>query len=136
MSIINLVWLYLASAATFFALDMLWLGFIAKNLYRDSLAHLLADNFNRVAAFGFYAIFLIGVLIFAVIPALNEGNFAKAAIYGALFGFFTYATYDLTNLSTLKNWPLGLTFIDIAWGAFLTASVAMVAYQVGRWLGL
>ncbi len=136
MSIINLIWLYLASAATFFALDMLWLGVIAKNLYRDNLAPLLAENFNRLAAFSFYAIFLVGVLIFAVIPALNDGNLAKAALYGALFGFFTYATYDLTNLATLKNWPLNLSIIDMIWGSALTASVASVAFLVGRWLGL
>lgn len=128
--------LYLGTALTFFIIDMIWLGLIAKNLYRDNLKPLLAEDFNRIAAFSFYALFIVGILIFAVLPALKDGNFSKALIFGALFGFFTYATYDLTNLSTLKNWPLNLTFIDIAWGTFLTAAVASAGYFIGRLLNL
>lgn len=130
----KLIPLYLGTAITFFIIDMLWLGLIAKNLYRDNLKPLLAEDFNRIAAFSFYALFIVGILIFAVLPALKDGNFSKALIFGALFGFFTYATYDLTNLSTLKNWPLNLTFIDIAWGTFLTATVASAGYFIGRLL--
>ena len=132
----KLIPLYLGTAITFFIVDMLWLGLIAKNLYRDNLKSLLAEDFNRIAAFSFYALFIVGILIFAVLPALKDGNFSKALIFGALFGFFTYATYDLTNLSTLKNWPLNLTFIDIAWGTFLTATVASAGYFIGRLLNI
>ena len=132
----KLIPLYLGTAITFFIVDMLWLGLIAKKLYRDNLKSLLAEDFNRIAAFSFYALFIVGILIFAVLPALKDGNFSKALIFGALFGFFTYATYDLTNLSTLKNWPLNLTFIDIAWGTFLTATVASAGYFIGRLLNI
>lgn len=136
MDILKYLALYFSAAATFFVLDMLWLGLIAKNLYRENLKPLLAEDFNRLAAFGFYAVFIVGILIFAVMPALKDGNFSRAILFGALFGFFTYATYDLTNLATLKNWPLNLTFIDIAWGTFLTAAVASVAFYAGRFLHL
>ena len=132
----KLIPLYLGTAITFFIVDMLWLGLIAKNLYRDNLKSLLAEDFNRIAAFSFYALFIVGILIFAVLPALKDGNFSKALIFGALFGFFTYATYDLTNLTTLKNGPLNLTFIDIAWGTFLTATVASAGYFIGRLLNI
>lgn len=136
MNFINLAILYISSAVAFFALDMLWLGVIARDLYRNSLSPLLAKQFNRIAAFSFYALFLAGVLIFATVPALNDGDLKQAILYGGLFGFFTYATYDLTNLSTLKNWPAKLSVIDIIWGVVLTSSVAAAGYQVGLWLGL
>ena len=130
------VLLYLGSAIAFLVIDLIWLGVIAKNLYRDKLGHLLADDFNKAAAAVFYLLFILGTLIFAVLPALREGDFSKAIIYGALFGFFTYATYDLTNLATLKNWPLSITIYDLIWGSFITATVAGVGYAIGSRLGL
>ncbi len=126
--------LYLLTIPVFFAIDLLWLGIIAKNLYQKNLAHLLSPVVNWPAAFVFYFIYIAGILLFAVRPALAEQSLAKAVVWGALFGFFTYATYDLTNLATLKDWPLKVVVIDIAWGTLLCTLVASCSYLVGRWL--
>lgn len=126
---------YLLTALVFFAIDLLWLGIIAKNLYQKYLGHLLGEV-NWTAAIIFYLIFISGILIFAVLPALEKDSMMYAVTYGALFGFFTYATYDLTNLATLKDWPLQVVFIDIAWGIVLTATVAVSGFFIGRWLGV
>jgi len=126
---------YLLTALVFFAIDLLWLGIVAKNLYQKYLGHLLGDV-NWVAAIIFYLIFISGILIFAVLPALEKGAVTHALIYGALFGFFTYATYDLTNLATLKDWPVQIVFIDIVWGMVLSSSVAVSGFYIGRWVGI
>jgi len=126
---------YLLTALVFFAIDLLWLGIVAKNLYQKYLGHLLGDV-NWVAAIIFYLIFISGILIFAVLPALEKGAVTHALIYGALFGFFTYATYDLTNLATLKDWPVQIVFIDIVWGMVLSSSVAVSGFYIGRWVGV
>ncbi len=134
MPLAKLLLLYGLTTIVFFAIDLIWLGLIAKNLYQKYLGHLLGDV-NWVAAIIFYLLFIIGILIFAVLPALEKESFRHALIYGAMFGFFTYATYDLTNLATLKDWPLPVVFIDIAWGIVLTGSVAAAGYWIGRWIG-
>lgn len=134
MTIVFNLKLYLLTIPLFFAIDLLWLGVIARNLYQQHLAHLLSPRVNWPAALCFYAIYIVGILIFAVKPALADQSLAKSALWGALFGFFTYATYDLTNLATLRNWPLKLVFIDIAWGTILCTLVATGSYQIGRWL--
>lgn len=134
MTIVFNLKLYLLTIPLFFAIDLLWLGVIARNLYQQHLAHLLSPRVNWPAALCFYAIYIVGILIFAVKPALADQSLAKAALWGALFGFFTYATYDLTNLATLRDWPLKLVFIDIAWGTILCTLVATGSYQIGRWL--
>lgn len=126
--------LYLLTIPLFFAIDLLWLGVFAKNLYQKNLAHLLSTTVNWPAALSFYGIYIVGILLFAVKPALAEQSLAKAAVWGALFGFFTYATYDLTNLATLRDWPLKIVFIDITWGTLLCTLVASGSYQIGRWL--
>ena len=136
MQQMNYVFLYLGALASFLALDLLWLGLIAKNFYRENLKHLIADDFNRLAAGIFYLLFVLGILIFAVLPALRDGDGGKALLFGALFGFFTYVTYDLTNLATLRDWPLKVTIVDIVWGTILAGSVAVTSYGIGRWLGL
>jgi uncharacterized membrane protein len=127
--------LYLLTIPVFFAVDLLWLGVVAKNLYQKNLAHLLSPQVNWPAAFAFYAMYIAGILLFAVRPALEAQSLARAALWGALFGFFTYATYDLTNLATLRDWPLKIVFIDIAWGVVLCTLVASGSYLIGRWLG-
>jgi uncharacterized membrane protein len=127
--------LYLLTIPVFFAIDLLWLGVIAKNLYQKNLGHLLSPAVNWPAAVSFYLIYIAGILLFAVRPALADQALAKAALWGALFGFFTYATYDLTNLATLKDWPLKIVVIDIVWGSLLCTLVACVSYLIGRWLG-
>jgi len=126
--------LYLLTSLLFFTIDLLWLGVFAKNFYQKNLAHLLSTTVNWPAALSFYGIYIVGILLFAVKPALVEQSLAKAAVWGALFGFFTYATYDLTNLATLRDWPLKVVLIDIAWGTLLCTLVASGSYQIGRWL--
>ncbi|MFN9589346.1 MAG: DUF2177 family protein [Bacteroidota bacterium] len=111
-------------------MDLTWLGWVAKDLYRKHLGGFLSDQVNWSAAFIFYALFIIGIFIFAILPAAEKNSLGHAVLYGALFGFFTYATYDLTNLATLKNWPLKIVFIDIIWGSVLTGSVAAAGYWI------
>mgnify|MGYP001216487852 CR=1 FL=1 len=134
MPISKLILSYLLTTLVFFAIDMLWLGVVAKNLYQKYLGNFLSDDVNWVAAIIFYLLFIVGIFIFAIMPAVEKDSLGKAILLGALFGFFTYATYDLTNLATLKNWPLTIVFIDIAWGAVLTASVSTAGFFITRWL--
>ena len=119
---------YICTAIAFFALDFLWLGTIAKKFYFSRLSHLLADTVNYPAAAGFYAVYVVGLIIFAVAPAIRDGTWHAAALYGALFGFFCYATYDMTNQATLKNWPVAVTMVDITWGTLLSGSAATIGY--------
>ncbi|SDM00999.1 Uncharacterized membrane protein [Geoalkalibacter ferrihydriticus] len=126
--------LYLLTIPVFFVIDLLWLGVVAKNLYQKNLAHLLSPTVNWPAALLFYFIYIAGIILFAVRPALAGQSLSQAALWGALFGFFTYATYDLTNLATLRDWPINVVIIDIAWGTLLCTLVASVSYLIGRWL--
>ncbi len=134
MNAIYYLKLYLLTIPVFFAIDLIWLGVIAKGLYQKNLGHLLSPAINWPAAITFYLIYIVGILLFAVKPALADQTLAKAAIWGALFGFFTYATYDLTNLATLKDWPLKIVVIDVIWGTLLCTLVASASYLIGRWL--
>lgn len=123
MNMSTFLTLYAISVPIFFVIDMLWLGVIAKSFYRTQLAHLMGD-INWPAAIIFYLIFLVGLTFFAIAPAAAKQSIGHAALLGAAFGFFTYATYDLTNLATLQGWPLPVVFVDIAWGTVLGAAVA------------
>lgn len=125
MPIQTFLYLYLISVPIFFIVDMVWLGVVAKDFYRSRLDHVMGD-INWLAAISFYLVFLVGLTIFATLPAVTQSSVVTALIYGALFGFFTYATYDLTNLATLTGWPLSIVFVDIIWGTVLGASVAGV----------
>jgi len=118
---------YLVCILVMGGLDFLWLSNTSIPLYHRDLGPLLADNPNMAVAVIFYLIFIVGILIFAVRPALASGDWRTAALYGALFGFFSYATYDLTNFATMKVWTLRVTVLDIAWGTFLTGTVASAA---------
>lgn len=115
----------------FFIIDMLWLGFIANKLYQSQLGHLLG-SINWTAAILFYLIYIVGIIIFAVIPGIEASSLQKAILWGALFGFFTYATYDMTNLATLRDWPVLVVIVDIVWGTVLSASVAGISYYLGK----
>lgn len=126
--------LYLLTIPLFFAIDLLWLGVLAKNFYQNNLSHLLSPAVNWPAAVLFYFMYIVGIILFAVKPGLDDESLGKAAIWGALFGFFTYATYDLTNLATLRDWPIKVVVVDIVWGSLLCTLVASGSYQVGRWL--
>lgn len=130
----KLVYIYLLTVPVFFGIDMLWLGVVAKGFYRDNLGHLLRPDVNWAAALIFYLLYIAGILIFATLPALEKHSLRQAVIMGALFGFFCYATYDLTNLATLKGWPVKVVIVDILWGMLLTASVAAASFFIGRWI--
>jgi len=121
---------YLATAAIFLLVDFVWLAYVAKNFYASRLGPLLLDKPNLTVAAAFYAIYVIGVVIFAVAPALQSGSWKTALIYGALFGLFTYGTYDMTNLATLKNWSVTVTVVDIIWGTVLTGASALLGYLI------
>jgi uncharacterized membrane protein len=114
---------YAGTAVVMVLLDLLWLGVIAKPLYQQGIGHLLADKPNIAVAAVFYALYAAGIVIFAVSPQ-SGGTLWGTLAMGALFGFFAYATYDLTNLATLRGWPLKLSLIDIAWGTFVSAASA------------
>jgi uncharacterized membrane protein len=126
------IYLYLATVPVFFAMDMLWLGVVARTTYVQYLGYLMRTPIMWSAALIFYFLFLVGLLYFSVIPGLQNGTLLSVAISGALFGFFTYATYDLTNLATIRDWPLFITIIDMIWGTVLSASVASISYLIGK----
>jgi uncharacterized membrane protein len=123
---------YGATLLVFVTLDLIWLGLVAKRFYRTQLAGLIADQFNLWAALAFYLVYPLGVVIFAVTPALSSASWSDAAVLGAGFGFFAYATYDLTNLATLREWPVRLTVVDLAWGTVLTALAATCGQLITR----
>lgn len=131
MTIFQYLYLYLLTVPVFFLIDMLWLGFVAKDFYQAKLGFLLGPV-NWLAALTFYFLYIVGILLFAVVPALGSGSLLKALVLGALFGFFAYATYDLTNYATIKNWPLMVVIVDILWGVVLTGSVATISYWLGK----
>jgi len=122
--------LYAISLSLFIALDLLWLGMIAKSFYFSQLGDLVRPQPGWVAAGAFYLIFIAGLTFFATHPANLSGSLLKAIVLGAAFGFVTYATYDLTNLATLKNWPITMSFVDMVWGAFLGAAVSGAAVSI------
>ncbi len=130
MPISKLLIAYLLTTVLFFIIDLTWLGLVAKGLYNRYLGSFLSEQVNWTAAGIFYLLFIGGIFIFAILPAVEKESWRHALIYGVLFGFFTYATYDLTNLATLKGWPLPIVFIDIAWGMVLTGSVAVGGYFI------
>ncbi len=115
---------YVAAAAVMAGLDFVWLRLTVERLYRPAMGHLMAQDANMPAAIAFYLVYVGGIVVFAVSPALAGRDWTIALVHGALFGFVAYATYDLTNLATLQGWPLGLSLIDMAWGAALTAVAA------------
>jgi len=120
--------LFIISFVIFFAIDLIWLGVIAKNLYQKYIGKLLKKDVNWVAAIVFYLLFIAGLVLFVLIPGVDKNSLSHVMIYGALFGFITYATYDLTNLATLKDWPKEITLIDLAWGTFLGFSTSTISY--------
>ena len=116
-------------------LDFVWLGFVAKKIYYAEMGKLLLDKPNMAAALLFYVIYVVGVIVFVLNPALEKQSWQYAAGMGALFGLVTYATYDLTNLATMKDFPVTIVVIDLIWGAALTAAVATGAHLVMTALG-
>lgn len=121
---------YITTLAALLILDFLWLGIIAKNFYQKNLAGLLAANMNWTVVGVFYILYAAGIIFFAVKPAQEINSVAKAMAYGALFGFFCYATYNLTNLATLKDWPKTVMATDIIWGSLMTGLAAVVGFII------
>jgi len=121
---------YLLTGAVLLPLDFLWLRYVGQGFYRERIGDLLAADVNLPAAIAFYLLYLVGVVVFVVQPTLSGGSWLSALLYGALFGAVAYATYDLTNLATLRGWPLSVTLVDIAWGAAVTS----VSSACASWL--
>lgn len=125
-----------AWAVTFVVLlviDMIWLGVIAKGMYQEAMGDLMSPNPRLAFAAVFYLAYPIGLLVFAIVPGLAAQGVMRAALMGGLFGLFCYATYDLTNLAVIRNWPLALSFIDIAWGTLVSGVAAAAGAAALRW---
>ena len=136
MSFGKLAALYGISVVVFFAIDFVWLSTATSRIYKPYLGDLLADQPKLGVAAGFYLLYVVGILALAVIPGLQEGSVVGALWRGALFGFLAYATYDLTNLSTIRDWPWQVSVIDMSWGTALNSAVAVAAFYAGQWLGI
>ena len=126
--------MYIIAFIVFLAIDAIWLGLVAPKFYKDQIGHLMAETPNLIAALVFYLIFIVGVVYFVIAPAIEAESLSKVIISGLLFGFVTYATYDLTNLATLKDWPLLVTFVDLAWGSFLSTMMGILTYTIYFWI--
>lgn len=122
--------LYFIALPIFIILDLLWIGVIANGFYKKHIGHLMTSNINLIAVVLFYVIFLAGLVTFVLIPSLEARSIVRSIMYGALFGLVTYATYDFTNLATLKNWSVLVTVVDLFWGAFLSASVSGLTFWI------
>ncbi|UCH73289.1 MAG: DUF2177 family protein [Rhodospirillales bacterium] len=123
---------YALTLVVFFGLDFLWLGLVARGFYASQLAHLIRDNVNFLAAGAFYLAYVAGIVFFAVAPALAEGSWRKALVSGVVLGLLAYGTYDMTNLATLKDWPVAMSLVDMVWGGFVTGAAALAAYGLTR----
>lgn len=128
--------LYAITLPVFFVIDMIWLGLVAQKFYRAQIGFLMRDGFNWVAALLFYFLFIVGLILFVIMPALKNDSLLHAILFGALFGLITYATYDLTNLATIKNWPLLVTIVDLVWGATLASAVSAISFFIASKIGL
>ncbi|MBM3696591.1 MAG: DUF2177 family protein [Actinobacteria bacterium] len=128
--------LYVIALPVFFAVDMVWLGLVAKGFYRQQIGSLMRSPVNWPAAVVFYLLFILGLVVFVIGPAMDRDSWLRALGYGALFGLITYATYDLTNLATLKGWPVTVTLVDLAWGAVLAATVSGATYGIATRIGV
>jgi uncharacterized membrane protein len=122
--------LYAIALPVFIALDAIWLGLVAKNFYRNQIGFLMKSEINWAAAVAFYLLFVGGLVLFVITPAIEKNSWVHALLFGALFGLITYATYDLSNLATLKDWPFLVTVVDLAWGTALAASVSTATYVI------
>jgi uncharacterized membrane protein len=126
---------YATTLVVFCCGDFVWLGGVAKEYYQSQLGGLLLAQPNWAAAVIFYALYAAGIVFFCISPALDAASLGKAALLGALLGALAYATYDLSNLATLKGWPVALSLVDIAWGAFVTSVAASAGYQMTKLVG-
>ena len=126
---------YSVAFVVFFAIDLVWLGVVAKNMYKEHLGFIMSPNVNWVAAIGFYMVFIAGLIFFALNPAIEKNSITYAIFVGGFFGLITYATYDMTNLATLKDWPVFITVVDIIWGTVLCSLTTTVSFLVLKFIG-
>lgn len=136
MSAFDLLRLYGVTAAAFFAIDLVWLGVVAQSFYREHLGHFLRSEALWPAALLFYAIYIGGILVFAVVPGLEADSLRRTIALGAFLGLFAYATFDLTSLALFEDFPLIVVVVDLAWGTVLTASVSAAGFLLGRSMGV
>jgi len=122
--------LYLIALPVFFIIDMVWLGVVAKNFYQAQIGFLMRSPIQWYAAIIFYLLFLMGLVVFVIMPSLEARSLARVIMLGALFGLVTYATYDLTNLATVKDWPILVTLVDLVWGMVISVSVSVIVYYI------
>jgi uncharacterized membrane protein len=129
------LYLYLITIPVFFAIDLIWIGIIAKDFYRKQIGHLMRADTNWAAALIFYLIFIIGLFVFGILPALEKSSWRHAVIFGGLFGFFCYATFDFTCYALFKDFPLQVVIADLIWGTVLSASVSAASFFIGhKWI--
>jgi uncharacterized membrane protein len=126
--------LYIATLVAFFALDTAWIGLVARPFYQNYLGSLLSPTFNWPPVILFYLLFIVGLLVFVIIPGQQSGSLQNTLVLAAFFGLVTYATYDLTNLATIKDWPIIVTMVDLIWGMFASTAVSYVSFTIGKWL--
>jgi uncharacterized membrane protein len=124
--------LFIIALPVFFVIDMVWLVLVAKKFYQEQIGFLMRPDINWFAAIIFYLLFIAGLVIFVISPAVEKQSWVHALIFGALFGLITYATYDLTNLATLKDWPLLVTVVDLIWGSVLASSISIITYLIAN----
>ena len=124
--------LYFITLVVFFLVDILWLTVISRKLYAKYLGYIMTDNVNWVAALVFYAMFIAGLVFFVINPALGKDSLRYAILAGGFFGLVTYGTYDLTNLATLRDWPVLITVVDLIWGTFVTATTSGITFYVAK----
>lgn len=128
--------LYFIALPVFLAIDLVWLGLVAKSFYAKHLGFLMRPDPNWTAAIIFYLLFVVGLVHFVITPALEKSSLTDALLFGALFGLVTYSTYDLTNLATIKGWPLVVTCVDLVWGTTLSAALSAITYSIAKKIGL
>jgi uncharacterized membrane protein len=122
--------LYFIAFPVFFVIDMIWLVLVAKNFYKEQIGFLMKPDINWPAAIIFYLLYIAGLVIFVISPAMAKNSWTNAVLFGALFGLITYSTYDLTNLATIKDWPVLVTIVDLIWGMVLSASISVITYLI------
>ncbi len=129
---LKFIQLYLVVFASFFVIDMIWLGLVAKKFYKTQLGSMMAKKINWAAALIFYLLYIVGLIFFVIYPAIIQGSWFSAIWTGAFFGLICYATYDLSNLATLEGWPKAVTAVDLIWGSSLSAILAIIGFLYGQ----
>lgn len=127
--------LFFIALPVFFAIDMVWLVLVAKKFYSQHLGYIMRPDVGWAAAIIFYLLFIAGLVTFVISPAVEKQSWLHALIFGAFFGLITYSTYDLTNLATIKDWPLIVTVVDLIWGMVLSASISVITYFIAGKIG-